>query len=487
MVARSGVRQGAADGGRDEPGTHTQTKGTSVNEMSSTSIPPIAERLGAWLAAPGVPPAETVATARRLLLDGVGLCLAGRREFYVGAVVRTADRGGACTAIGHAGGFSAYDAALINGTAAHGEDYDDTFEGGPVHSGAVVVPAVLAICERERLGGDALLRGVVTGCELMCRLSLVTPKAIHGAGFHPTAVIGALAAAGGVAAALGLSAEQATSALGIAGSMASGIIEYLAEGTSTKRMHAGWAAQSGVRAALMARGGFDGPRTVLEGRHGFFKAFAPSRTPDFSPLQGLGESWVMRDIAFKPYACGTMTQPYIDCAVALAERGVRAEMIEEIVCDVGEGTVHRLWEDLATKQRPQTGYAAKFSTPFCMAVGFFDGRAGFGQFTEARIHDPDVLRLAGKIRYRIDPANEYPANFTGHLRAVLRDGGVHEIRQPHMRGGARQPLSEREFMLKFRDNAAYGGWDEAGIARAETWCAGAFEGAVEAEALRAPG
>ena len=94
-------------------------------------------------------------------------------------------------------------------------------------------------------------------------------------------MIGALAAAGGVAAALRLMRKQATSALGIAGSMAAGIIEYLAEGTSTKRMHAGWAAQSGIRAALMARGGFDGPRTVLEGKHGFFKAFAPSRAPDF--------------------------------------------------------------------------------------------------------------------------------------------------------------------------------------------------------------
>jgi 2-methylcitrate dehydratase PrpD len=98
----------------------------------------------------------------------------------------------------------------------------------------------------------------------------------------------------------------------------------------------------------MARGGFAGPRSVLEGKHGFFKAFAPSRTPDFNPVLGdLGKTWVMESIAFKPYACGTMTQPYIDCAIALAERGVRADQISKIVCDVGEGTVHRLWEELA--------------------------------------------------------------------------------------------------------------------------------------------
>ena len=376
--------------------------------METTPLPAVAEQLGTWLAGldPASLPPATVAMARRLVLDVLGLCIAARREDYVQATLGATDRGGACTALGHAGGFSAFDAALVNGTAAHGEDFDDTFEGGPVHSGAVIVPAVLAACEREGLGGDRFLIGVASGAELMCRLGLVTPKAIHSAGFHPTAVLGALAAAGAVSAALGLDARQATHAIGIAGSMAAGIIEYLAEGTWTKRMHAGWAAQAGIRAALMARGGFLGPRTVLEGSHGFFKAFAPSRKPEFPLLlDGLGTRWVMQDIAFKPYACGTMTQPYIDCAIALAQCGVDPAEIDTVVCKVGEGTVHRLWEPLGVKHAPPTPYAAKFSTPFCMAVAFFDRRAGFGQFTEARIHDPAVLRLAARIRYEIGRAS----------------------------------------------------------------------------------
>jgi 2-methylcitrate dehydratase PrpD len=435
-----------------------------------------AEHLGAWLSqlkSEHIPPG-TVDMAQRLVLDVLGLCIAARNETYVKAVLATTDSGTA-TAFGHAGGFNAFDAALINGTAAHGEDYDDTFEGGPVHSGAVIVPAVLAICERERLSGERFLIGISAGAELMCRLVLVTPKAIHAAGFHPTAVLGTLAAAGGVAAALGLDAQATVSALGIAGSMASGIIEYLSEGTWTKRMHAGWAAQAGMRSALMARGGFLGPRTVLEGTHGFFKAFAPSREPEFSHLlDGLGESWVMQNIAFKPYACGTMTQPYIDCAIKLAERGVDPAEITDIVCDVGEGTVHRLWEPLAIKQAPPTPYAAKFSTPFCMAVGFFDRRAGFGQFTEERITDPSVLALARKIRYNIDPKNEYPANFTGHLRATMGDGSVHELTQGYMRGGAHAPLQPDELRRKFLDNAAYGGWDTAQAEHAAEWCQQVF-------------
>ncbi len=420
-----------------------------------------AESLAEWLAAARTDdfPPEAIETARTLFLDVAGLCVAARHEPYISATLEATDRGGACTALGHAGAFDAFGAALVNGTAAHGEDFDDTFEGGPVHSGAVIVPAVLAACEREHLGGDRLLVGMVTGVELLCRLSLVAPQATHKAGFHPTAVFGAIAAAGAVGAALGLPKAAIASALGIAGSMASGIIEYLAEGTWTKRMHAGWAAQSGVRAALMARGGFLGPRTVLDGRHGFYRAFAPSVPPNFEPLLAdLGRRWVMPSIAFKPYACGTMTQPFIDCAIALAGDGVRAEDISRIECEAAEGTVHRLWEPLATKYRPPTPYAAKFSTPFCMAVGFLDGRAGFAQFTADRIQDPTVLGLATKIRYTINPHDEYPRNFTGHLRATLNDGSQREFRQPYMRGGAHAPLPTAELESKFRDNARFGGW-----------------------------
>jgi 2-methylcitrate dehydratase PrpD len=431
-------------------------------------MPPIAEQIAVWLAATNAAeiPDDAVVTARRLFIDVAGLCVAARREDYVAATLAAVDREGSCTVLGHGGGADGCGAALVNGTAAHGEDYDDTFEGGPVHSGAVVVPAVLAACEREGLDGDRFLIGLTTGVELMCRLSLVAPMATHNAGFHPTAVFGALAAAGGVAAALGLPRHQVASALGIAGSMASGIIEYLAEGTWTKRMHAGWAAQSGLRAALMARGGFLGPRTVFEGVHGVYRAFAPSVKPDFGPLmEGLGSRWVMTTVAFKPYACGTMTQPFIDCAIRLAESGVRADEVTEIECEAAAGTLPRLWEPLATKHRPPTPYAAKFSTPFCMAVGFFDRKAGLAQFTAERTRDREVLALAAKIRYAIDPGNEYPRKFTGHLRATLADGRRLEFRQPCMRGGAEAPLDEAELEAKFVENARYGGWSAATVER----------------------
>src|SRR6516164_3437846 len=315
-------------------------------------------------------PAAMRAKCEDLAVDVIGLCLTGRNEDYVEATLDGCDEDGPCTVIGHARTLGAAGAALVNGTAAHGEDFDDTFEGGPVLAGAVIVPAVLAACERHRPDGIAALTGIAVGVETMCRLGLVTPKLVHKAGFHPTAVFGAMAAASGVAAALKLDRRGIVDALGIAGSMASGIIEYLAEGAWTKRMHAGWAAQSGLRAALLAKHGFVGPRTVFEGIHGLYHGFAHTTQGDYQALTGdFGRRWVTDTLAFKPYPCGTMTHPYIDCARRLAARGIRPEDVEAILCEVAEGTVHRLWEPLADKQRPRNGYAAKFAVPYLLATG----------------------------------------------------------------------------------------------------------------------
>src|SRR3954451_6290586 len=344
-----------------------------MNALPTISV---AEQLAKRIAALDVP-APVREKCIDLAVDVMGLIVTARNEDDVRATLAACDDDGPCTAIGHARTLSAAGATLVNGTAAHGEDFDDTFEGGPVHAGAVVVPAVLAACERHNPDGAAALRGIAVGCEVLCRLSTVVPKAVHKAGFHPTAVFGAMGAAAGVGAALGLKQRQITDALGIAGSMAGGIIEYLAEGAWTKRLHAGWAAQSGIRAALLARQGFVGPRTVFEGVHGLFNGFAHTAKGDYGALtDDFGSRWVIDTLAFKPYPCGTMAQPYIDCAKRLAARGVKAKDITTIVCEVAEGTVHRLWEPLADKQRPRNGYAAKFAVPFLLAAGFVDGGVG---------------------------------------------------------------------------------------------------------------
>src|SRR3954454_9516369 len=393
----------------------------------------VAEKLADRIVAlqPGGLPAVTARKCEDLLVDVVGLCVAARNRDYVGSALAGWDDDGPCTVIGHKRTLDAAGAAFVNGTAAHGEDFDDTFEGGPVHAGAVIVPAVLAGAERDRLSGLDAVRAISIGVELMCRASLVAPRLIHKAGFHPTAVLGTLAAAAAVSTLLNLPRNQFVHALGIAGSMASGIIEYLAEGAWTKRMHPGWAAQSGIRAADLARAGFVGPRTVLEGTHGLYHGFAHTTEGDWAKLvDGFGERWLAASIAFKPYACGTMTQPYVDCARRLAKR-IRVKDIAEFVCEAAEGTVHRLWEPLAGKQRPPNAYAAKFSQPYCIAAGLVLGHAGLEAFTEERVRDPRLRALAAKVRYEIDPNNPYPDQFTGHIRVKLKNGTTIEERQAH--------------------------------------------------------
>ncbi len=436
----------------------------SAHPVPAAGEPTVAARLAAFAVgtASRPLPEDVLRTCRLLLLDVTGLCMAARHTDYVRAALASVAGSGQCTLIGHSQSASPYDAALVNGTAAHGEDFDDTFEGGPVHAGAVIVPAVLAIAEERGLPGGAALKAIAVGVEVMCRMSLVAPQATHRAGFHPTAVMGAPAAAAAVATALRLPADQVVRALGISASLSSGIIEYLADGSSTKRLHAGAAAQAGIRAALLAAGGFTGPATVFEGTHGFYKAFAPSLAPDFRPLvDDLGTRWVTPTVAFKPYACGTMTQPFVDCAIEvareLARRGLGTDAIDTLLCKVGQGTVHRLWEPLALKQAPPNGYAGKFSTPYCVAVGLALGRAGLEQFTDEQVRDPDLRSLASRIRYEVDPADEYPRNYTGHVCATLKDGTRIEVRKGHLRGGAREPLSEGEITQKFADNVRFGG------------------------------
>ena len=453
--------------------------------MPDAPLPPegraVAERLA--LAIVGCAPhadARALPTARRLLLDIAGLCIAARREPYVRAALAAYDAGGACSVLGHSQRLDVAGAAFVNGTAAHGEDFDDTYEGGPVHAGAVVVPAVLAAAQRHGASGADLLRGLGVGVELTCRLCAVAPTKVHQAGFHPTAVFGVMGAAAGVGALLRLDAATLVNAFGIAGSMAGGIIEYLSEGAWTKRLHPGWAAQSGYRAVRLAQGGFIGPRSVFEGPHGFFHGYAKLDTArgegDFEAmLDGFGNTWLWPTIAFKPYACGTMAHPYIDCARAWRRLGIAPERIARIECDTAAGIVHRLWEPLAAKQAPPNAYAAKFSIPYAIAVAIARDDAGLREYTDDLAMDRTIRALAAKVRYRVDPANPYPKQFTGHLRVTLDDGHVHEHRQEFFQGGALHPLSDADLHRKFVANCRYGGLADAAAQRLAQQLHGLFD------------
>jgi 2-methylcitrate dehydratase PrpD len=422
-----------------------------------------AQRLGTFAAGltPSALPRNVVEQAARLLLDTAGVTLAAVPEDFAGSIQAVA-RGmggppeaslwGAREQVGMAA------AVLANGTLAHGLDYDDTLEEAIVHTGSCCATAALAVGEARHASGSEVLAALVAGVEVMAAVGRVCPGAFHRRGFHPTALCGAFGAAAATGRLLGLTAAQLATAFGLCGSQASGIIEYLADGSWTKRLHAGWAAHAGVVAAHLAQAGFTGPRTVFEGTHGFYRAFG-GEPPDAARLaslaDGLGREWAIQQLMFKAYPCGSINQPYMDCAARIRERpGFDPAAIQEIVCRTAEGPIHRLWEPLAEKRRPTTPYGAKFSLPYCIALVLVEGQAGVEGFSEAKTRDPRILEVAGKVRYVVDPSLPYPRRFTGHVRVEVAGGHVLEDTQDAPRGGPEHPLALEELVAKFRANAA---------------------------------
>jgi len=351
---------------------------------------------------------------------------------------------------------AAANAVLANATLAHGLDFDDTREDAIVHTGCVAVTTGLAVGEALGAGGAAALTAMVAGVEVMCRVGLAVPGKFHARHYHPTALAGTFGAAAASGKLHGLTEDELVHAFGICGSQAGGIIEYLADGAWTKRLHPGWAAHAGVVATLLAQSGFTGPETVFEGEHGFYRAFAgehDARRLD-ELLAGLGQTWEVERLTFKPYPCGSIAHPYMDCALRLREETRLApDQIAEVRCRTAPGPVPRLWEPLAQKRAPQNGYAAKFSLPYLLAVILVKGRAGLAEFEDEAVRDPTVLAVASRVSYELDPAIDYPRQFVGHVRIRTHDGRELEARQDHPRGGAELPMTPEELTAKFRGNA----------------------------------
>ena len=405
-------------------------------------------------------PAAVTAKATLLTLDTIGNALAAARDDFGRAVLGVAERlGGApeSALLGTAGRVAAANAVLANATLAHGLDFDDTREDAIVHTGCVAVTTALAAGEASGAGGPAVLEALIAAVEVMCRVGLAVPGALHARHFHPTAITGSFAAAAAAARLFKLSEDQLVHAFGICGSQAAGIIEYLTDGSWTKRLHPGWAAHAGVTATLLARAGFTGPDTVLEGGHGLYAAFAGGH--DRARLDGLldtlGRAWELEQLTLKPYPCGSIAQPYMDCAARLrAAPGVTAERIATIRCRTSAGPVPRLWEPLGAKHAPPNGYAAKFSLPYLLASIFVRGRAGLAEFTDAAVREPGVLNVARRVTYELDPTIDYPRQFVGDVEVALTDGRTLRERQDRPRGGPDAPLSRAEVEAKFRGNAA---------------------------------
>jgi len=376
------------------------------------------------------------------------------------------DRGGRAEA--HAVGvpepLPAELAALVNGTLAHSLDYDDTHLPSVLHPSASIVPACLAAAEAADADGRRVVAAIAVGLEICVRLGMAgydrasRNNVYFDRGQHATSICGTVGSAAAAAVLLGLDAAGVTNAIGLAASMASGVIEANRTGGTVKRIHCGWAAHSGICAARLAARGITGPPTVLEGRFGFFRAFLDGNYDAAAIEAGLGERWEVPNIFFKPYPANHFTHAGIDAALALRERGVSIEDVEAISLGVAEPTVRTIGEPIAVKRAPATGYQAQFSGPYTVVAALLGGGGlglGIDDFTDALATDATRRRHMAKVSVigRAECSEIFPHQFPAVLTARLRDG--RELEQAVManRGGPERPLSDGELEIKFADNA----------------------------------
>jgi 2-methylcitrate dehydratase PrpD len=421
--------------------------------------PPYTRTLVEFLPAlkPADLPTNVFDRARYLLLDYLGVAIRGSCAESSAPVYRMIERMGAsggATVIGKGIRTLPCYAALANGTAAHAIELDDTHNAGSIHLGVVMFSTALALAETlPDLQLDHFFTAVVAGYETAARIAMaVQPKEHYLLGFHPTATCGVFGAAVTASKLLSLSADQMLSAVGIAGSMAAGSLEFLADGAWTKRLHPGLAAQNGMQAAMLAAEGFRGPSRILEGRDGFLGSY--SRRPIADILtDDLGKSFEILRTSVRPHACCRYMQGPIDAILALVEEhDIRPAQVHQIEVAVLEAGWPLVVEPRAQKYHPKSIVEAQFSMPYGAAVAVIDRAAGLEQFSEAKLQSNDVRRFLGKvvmikhIKIERNFPEEWPAIATIHLE----DGRRFEKMIHHPKGDPKNPLTWPELIAKFR-------------------------------------
>jgi 2-methylcitrate dehydratase PrpD len=401
-------------------------------------------------------PPEVVDRARYFLLDYLGVALRGSLAESSAPVYRMIQRSGArgsATIMGTGTRTSAGHAALANGTAAHASELDDTHNAGSIHLGVVMFSAALALAETlPDIEADHFQVAVVAGYEAAARIAMaVQPKEHYLLGFHPTATCGVFGAAVTASKLLGLSTEQMLSALGIAGSMAAGSLEFLKDGAWTKRLHPGLAAQNGIQAAMLAAEGFRGPATILEGRDGFLGGY--SRKPIADRItDGLGESFEIMSTSVKPHACCRYMQGPIDAILDLTKKhDIKPDQVANMEVAVLEAGWALVVEPRGQKYKPQSVVDAQFSMPFGAAIALLRRRAGLDEFTLENIQSRHVRDLMGRVTLikdmRLD--KKFPKEWNARVTITLKDGQQHEKFIRHPKGDPGNPLSWAELVSKF--------------------------------------
>jgi 2-methylcitrate dehydratase PrpD len=429
---------------------------------------PLSTELARWAASVTFEdlPEDIVASTKLRVMDVIGLALAGAETDF-GRSVRAAalalSTPGPCRILGFGDRVGVTAAAFANGAFSQALEFDDTHNESIVHMSSPAVAAALALSEYTQLSGRDLLTAIAIGNEISCRVGSVSSGELHRRGFHPTGLFATFGAAYLASKILGLDAETQARAAGIAGSFASGLLECWVDGTQTKFLHPGWSAQSGIAAALLARSGVTGPAQVFEGRFGLFASHVQDpnahrdyrRIVDYLPGRRLGERWESRNSSFKPFPAAHVIHPYISAILRLrSKHGIQPGDVERIDCPVTAFIVGIVCEPTAEKLAPTSDSHGRVSLQYSLAEALYLGVPGKRAYQKENLKNPEILALARRVQYHVDPDYPGPGRFKGAVKITLKDGRVFEEVEEYNRGSLENPMSYAELRAKFDDNSS---------------------------------
>jgi 2-methylcitrate dehydratase PrpD len=401
-------------------------------------------------------PPEVIEKAKNLIMDQVGIMLGVSTMPWskvINAYVR--DWGATkqdSTVVNKGYKTKAENAAFANSSFGHGFEIDDLYVYGSSHPGCIVVPAAMAIGEREGISGRDMILAVVAGYEVMGRINTAITPSANLRGFHSaTSVAGPFGAAAATGKILVFDPDLMLNALSIAGSHSAGVTEYDQSGGSVKRMHAGMASHAGVRSALLAQKGLTGPSTILEGKHGIFVAFTDAYRAH-EVTDKLGEEFrVVMGTGYKAYCACFPVHAAIDALLMLKrDHGFEADDVSDILMGTNRRSVTHV------EAKPTDILSAQFSAAFSLAATLIRGSNGFQDYTERTIRDPAILRVAEKVRVEIDPEVDraYPGNRSARITVTLKGGAKYQAKVEHAKGTPQNPMTPQEFENKFRGLAS---------------------------------
>ncbi len=424
---------------------------------------PLSTELAIWASSLGFEdlPEDVVETTKLRVMDVIGLSLAGAETPFGRSTCAAAialSPPGPCRILGTGDKLGVTAAAFANGAFSQALEFDDTHNESIVHMSSPAVAAALALSEIGPISGCDLIAAVALGNEISCRVGSVASGQFHKRGFHPTGLFATFGVTYLASKLLGLDAHQMAQAAGICGSFASGLLQCWVDGTQTKFLHPGWAAQSGITAAILAREGTTGPAEVFEGRFGLFA----SHLQDAGELRnyarisdGLGTHWESRNSSFKPFPAAHVLHPYITAILRLRNKhGIAIAEVERIECPVTEFIVGIVCEPVEEKFAPASDSHGRVSLQYSLAEALTHGSLGKNAYRAESLRNPDILALARRVNYHVDPEYPGPGRFKGEVTITLKNGTTLHEREEYNRGSVENPMTYEEIRAKFDENAS---------------------------------